>query len=253
MYVYKPRLHELKILERLRKAHADAPEEVLAAEARHRFEAKAFAEHEAGTPQVVLAKRYTYSVANISRIIAAARRAAEERIVSPLTVWQGRRIEQTLQDVKAAYDAEQAAAPAPEDAIEAEPMAEETQAAIARIQGIMRESPGREVSVTQDGHVLTGSAREAALAEVFAPPRVWHLIQDGKNLSLVEPPVPEPIVPTDADRALYASIRDRTELLGAAVRMLQCAAGIEATGRVDDETMSVVAGIAAWQEAFAFD
>ena len=241
MNSHKPRLHELKILERLRKAHRDAPEEVLAAEARHRFEAKVFAEHKDGTPQVVLAKRYAYSVANVSRIIAAGRTAAEERIVAPLTVWQSRRIEQTLQDVKAAYDAEQAAAPKPEDA----------QAAIGRIQDALRENPGNEVSVTQDGHVLTGSARDAALAALTAPePRVWHLIQQGNSLSLVEPPVPavpEPASPTDADRYMFALVQDRSMLLGSAIRMLQLVAGIEATGRVDDETLSIVAGIAAWQ------
>ena len=224
MYVYKPRLHELKILERLRRANKDAPEEVLAAEARHRFEAKAFSEHKGGTPQVVLAKRFGYSVANASRIIAAGRRAAEERIVSPLTVWQGRRIEQTLADVRAAYDAEHAPAPEPEAAFTPEQDAWWTKSQVAALGAIGFTSAGN--------------------------PRIWHLILDGNDLTLVDatvPPVPESAPPTDADRYMFALVKDRGMLLSSAVRMLQLAAGIEATGAVDDETLSLVAGLAAWQ------
>ena len=224
MYVYKPRLHELKILERLRRANKDAPEEVLAAEARHRFEAKAFSEHKGGTPQVVLAKRFGYSVANASRIIAAGRRAAEERIVSPLTVWQGRRIEQTLADVRAAYDAEQAAAPAPETGVAPE-------ADVITI-GVDTQPPMGSCAVAWTG--TDGS-------------KAWILRLDGNDLTLSGvPATPEPAPPTDADRYMFALVQDRGMLLGSAVRMLQLAAGIEATGAVDDDTLSLVAGLAAW-------
>ena len=55
--------------------------------------------------------------------------------------------------------------------------------------------------------------------------REWILRLDRNVLSLTDatiqavPADPEPIAATDADRALYALIRDRTELLGAAVRI----------------------------------
>ena len=80
--------------------------------------------------------------------------------------------------------------------------------------------------------------------------RAWILRLDGNVLTLADASVegvPEPAPPTDAERYLFATLQDRAMLLASAVRMLQLAAGIAVTGTVDDDTLSVVAGLAAWQ------
>ncbi len=234
-------IFESKILAGLRRTHEDVPDEVLVQEARYRLLAKALGWFEDGMTQVGIGKRLGFHPSHVQRkLITVARKNREERKVPPLAAYQG--------FIGSLMTGDLEPAPAPGAVITPEamstayevepaPTTEETEAAIARIQDIMREN-------------LPPAVLDHALADLFPPPRVWHLIQDGNELSLVEPPIPaipEPYVPTDADRALFATIQDRGPLLGAAVRMVQLAAGIPATGDVDDDTMSVLAGLAAWQ------
>ena len=258
-----PRPHELKIIEKLRREEPDAPVSVIEAEARHRFEAEVLRLAIEGVSQVTLAKRFRYSIATVSRIVKAATLREEADVGSPLSAWIA---------TAAAHEP----APAPEDAIETEVWDvdrtyrkdDEVVIGTAHFRCTAPEVKGHMWTLKQGVMVLKGW--EAIAPEVNAvtvgvdtqPPmtaiavgwngedgsRSWILRLDGNDLSLSGvPPTPEPYIPTDADRALFATIQDRGPLLGAAIRMVQLAAGIPATGDVDDETMSVVAGLAVWQ------
>ena len=231
--------YELKIVEKLRREEPDAPVSVIEAEARHRFEAEVLRLAIEGVSQVTLAKRFRYSIATISRIVKSTTLREEADVGSPLAAWR-------------ATDAAHAPAPEPEEAFAFRPD-ESANDAIDRMKRAMDDHvqilPEDAMFRATNGTLLTVPVGMTMIVR-NPKPRVWHLIQDGNELSLVEPPVPsvpEPYVPTAADRALFASINDRGPLLNAAVRMLQLAAGIPATGDVDDETMSVVAALAAWQ------
>ena len=221
----------------LKRWNKTAPDEVIAAEARYRLQRLVLGASKGGETQEAIAARLGYSVSQAKRIIRAAKRDRAAGRVSPLDAWRAH--SEVMTDTPV---------PEPEAGIQPAATAEETQAAIARIQGALQDNPGNEVVVTRCGQVLDPIAIEKALEELVPPPRIWSLVLDNNKLILVDPDAPAPGALADAERALYATIAERAPLLRAAVKTVQLAAGIEATGNVDDATMSVIVGLAAWRD-----
>jgi hypothetical protein len=71
----------------LRRWNPGVPEEVLAAEARHRFEASLLKAHEGGELQTAIATRLGYSLTQVERILKSARRTRAAGTPSPLDAW----------------------------------------------------------------------------------------------------------------------------------------------------------------------
>lgn len=71
-------------LSSLKRWNPGVPEEVLAAEARRRFEARVLQDHEGGELQTAVAKRLGYSLTQVERILQSARRTKKAGAPSPL-------------------------------------------------------------------------------------------------------------------------------------------------------------------------
>ena len=209
MHTLALRPTERKSFVALRRWHSTAPVDVVAQEARHRLGRRVLAAIEAGQTQPAIARDLGYSLSQIERIAAIARRDRNAGVVPPLDVWKTRA---------------SASPPTPDEATPDE-------VNVITI-GVDTQPPMGSCAVAWTG--TDGS-------------KAWILRLDGNDLTLSGvPATPEPAPPTDADRYMFALVQDRGMLLGSAVRMLQLAAGIEATGAVDDDTLSLVAGLAAW-------
>ena len=81
---------ERNILSALRRFNKDAPEEVLAAEARQRLRALVLHANEHGETQPVIAARLTYSVSQVERLIRVAKEERRDGEPSPLLMWKWR-------------------------------------------------------------------------------------------------------------------------------------------------------------------